>query len=79
MVRDASAGHYDLDCPCFDVNGSNVVGQGVPGYVAGGVSLGDACVSDDASSGLRASSAAGGVSLVAAAAALLVAAAAPQA
>jgi len=36
-------GWYDLDCPCFDGDESNVVGQGVPGYLQGGVSLGDDC------------------------------------
>mmetsp|Transcript_42447 Transcript_42447/g.49605 ORF Transcript_42447/g.49605 Transcript_42447/m.49605 type:complete len:105 (-) Transcript_42447:147-461(-) len=30
------SGLYDLDCPCFDEYESNVIGQGVPGYVKGG-------------------------------------------
>ena len=27
------AGEYDLDCPCFDELGSNIEGQGRPGYL----------------------------------------------
>jgi hypothetical protein len=27
------AGEYDLDCPCFDEFGSNIPGQGRPGYL----------------------------------------------
>merc|ERR1712085_120929 len=37
------SGWYDLDCPCYDGDESNMVGQGVPGYLKGGVSLGDDC------------------------------------
>lgn len=29
-------GLYTLDCPCFDENESNVIGQGRPGYLEGG-------------------------------------------
>lgn len=43
VTTDEGTGWYDLDCPCFDGDGSNVVGQGVPGYLAGGESLGDGC------------------------------------
>ena len=28
------SGEYDLDCPCFDEDGSNVPGQGKPGFLA---------------------------------------------
>lgn len=43
VTTDEGTGWYDLDCPCFDGDGSNVVGQGVPGYLAEGRSLGDGC------------------------------------
>ena len=33
VTTDYGTGEYDLDCPCFDENGSNIVGQGRPGYL----------------------------------------------
>jgi len=47
VTTSEGVGRYDLDCPCFDSNQSNVLGQGVPGYLAGGESLSNGCISDD--------------------------------
>ncbi|KAL3932273.1 MAG: hypothetical protein SGBAC_010927 [Bacillariaceae sp.] len=33
ITTEFGSGQYTLDCPCFDSNQSNVVGQGFPGYL----------------------------------------------
>jgi len=33
VTTEYGSGLYQLDCPCYDANGSNVVGQGRPGYL----------------------------------------------
>ena len=34
LTTEHGSGQYDLDCPCFDAVGSNVPGQGKPGFLA---------------------------------------------
>ena len=34
LTTEHGSGEYDLDCPCFDKDGSNVPGQGKPGFLA---------------------------------------------
>jgi len=34
VTTEYGSGLYTLDCPCYDENGSNVVGQGRPGFLA---------------------------------------------
>jgi len=34
ITTDYGSGKYTLDCPCFDENGSNVIGQGRPAVLA---------------------------------------------
>ena len=36
LTTEYGSGQYTLDCPCFDRNESNVVGQGRPGFLQGG-------------------------------------------